>query len=412
MADRKANTAAAAVRARPATSVTERYEARTPTSQREWERFGRHLPEGNTRGAAFFAPHPVVLARGEGPVVVDVDGNRYYDLLNNYTSLVHGNAHPQLVEAARSVIGGGTVFPSPHRLQADHAGLLCERLPNAEMVRYTNSGSEAAMMAVRIARAATGRDLVAKARLRLSRELGRALGERRGGRPGAERPRRARSAPRRARPRPRLRFQRSRDLTRVCEAAGSDLAAVIIEPLLGSGGRVPGTPEFFALARELADRTGAVLILDEVQTFRLATGGYQQKLECLPDLTTLGKLIGGGFPIGAVAGSKELLELFRTDSPRHLKHSGTYNGNLVSMAAGLRAVELLTEQEITRINEAGTMLADTAAKSMAECGLAGSVTGYGSMFNIHLGDGVRSVETGTDVLGEDPRLMRLLHLAS
>ena len=129
MADRNANTTAAAVRARPAASVTERYGARTPTSQREWERFGRHLPEGNTRGAAFFAPHPVVLARGEGPVVVDVDGNRYFDLLNNYTSLVHGNAHPQLVEAARSVIGGGTVFPSPHRLQADHAALLVRATP-------------------------------------------------------------------------------------------------------------------------------------------------------------------------------------------------------------------------------------------------------------------------------------------
>ena len=267
------------------------------------------------------------------------------------------------------------------------------------------------MMAVRIARAATGRDLVAKARCGYhgswdglwvsAEEDGPELSDL--VEPGV--PRAVHDLVRV------FDFNDPGDLTRVCEAAGSDLAAVIIEPLLGSGGCVPGTPEFFALARELADRTGAVLILDEVQTFRLATGGYQQKLECLPDLTTLGKLIGGGFPIGAVAGSKELLELFRTDSPRHLKHSGTYNGNLVSMAAGLRAVELLTEQEITRINEAGTMLADTAAKSMAECGLPGSVTGYGSMFNIHLGDGVRSVETGTDVLGEDPRLMRLLHLA-
>jgi len=148
----------------PSSGITARFEARTSASRREWETFGGHLPEGHTRSAAFFPPHPIVLERGEGPIVIDADGNRYYDLLNNYTSLVHGNAHPQLVEAALSVIGGGTVFPAPHRLQATHAALLCDRLAHAEMVRYTNSGTEASMMAVRIARAATGRDLVAKAR--------------------------------------------------------------------------------------------------------------------------------------------------------------------------------------------------------------------------------------------------------
>ena len=151
-------------------------------------------------------------------------------------------------------------------------------------------------MAVRIARAATGRDLVAKARCGYhgswdglwvsAEEDGPELS-------GLVEP----GVPRAVHDLVRVfDFNDPGDLTRVCEAAGSDLAAVIIEPLLGSGGCVPGTPEFFALARELADRTGAVLILDEVQTFRLATGGYQQKLECLPDLTTLGKLIGGGFP--------------------------------------------------------------------------------------------------------------------
>ena len=157
-------TTASEGRAAPTSDIIARFQARTTTSRRDWEEFGRHLPEGHTRSAAFFFPHPIVLVRGEGPIVIDADGNRYYDLLNNYTSLVHGNAHPELVAAARSVIEGGTVFPAPHRLQAAHAALLCERLPNAEMVRYTNSGTEASMMAVRIARAATGRNLVAKAR--------------------------------------------------------------------------------------------------------------------------------------------------------------------------------------------------------------------------------------------------------
>ena len=154
-----------------------------------------------------------------------------------------------------------------------------------------------------------------------------------------------------------------------------------------------------------------MLILDEVQTFRLASGGLQEPLGCRPDLTTLGKLIGGGFPIGAVAGSRELLELFRSDSPHHLEHSGTYNGNLVSMGAGLKAIELLTCDAIAAMNQAGNMLADTITRSLSDSGLPGSVTGYGSMFNAHLKARSAAVETGSDLLGEDPRLMQLLHLA-
>jgi len=398
---------AAATRA----GITARYHERTPISTREWRDFARHLPDGNTRGTAFFQPHPIVLVHGEGPIVTDADGNRYHDLLNNYTSLVHGNAHPDLVQAARTVIGEGTVFPSPHRLQATHAGVLCERLPSAEMVRYTNSGTEASMMAVRIARAATGRDLVAKARCGYHGSWDGlwVSAEEDGPEPSAiAEP----GIPQAVVDLVRLfEFNDLEDLTQVCETAGSDLAAVIVEPMLGSGGAVPATPEFLAEARRLADRTGAVLILDEVQTFRLATGGMQQVLGCRPDLTILGKFIGGGFPIGAVAGPRHLLELFRLDAPRHLKHSGTYNGNLVSMAAGLKAIEMLTEDAISAINFAGDLLAESLAKSLAECGLAGSVTGYGSMFNAHLGPEVTSVRTGSDVLREDPHAMQLLHLA-
>jgi len=393
------------------TNITERYRTRTPISKREWEEYRRNLPDGHTRATAFFTPHPIVLVRGEGAIVIDADGNRYFDLLNNYTSLVHGNAHPLLAEAARSVIEGGTVFPSPHRLQAEHAATLCERLSNAEMVRYTNSGTEASMMAVRVARAATGRDLVAKARCGYHGSWdGLWVSAKEPGtqpydliQPGV--PRAVHDLVRV------FEFNDSADLTSVCQAAGSDLAAIIIEPLLGSGGAVPATPEFLARARQLADETGALLIIDEVQTFRLSTGGLQQRLGCRPDLTTLGKLIGGGFPIGAIAGPRDLLELFRQDSPHHLEHSGTYNGNLVSMAAGLKAVEMLTEDAIDGINAAGNALADTLATALVDCGLAGCVTGYGSMFNAHLGANATSVKTASDVLGEDARLMAMLHLA-
>lgn len=395
---------------RDAGTVEARYARRTPRSLALWTEGCRVLADGNTRSLATFPPHPVVLLEGAGPRVTDADGNVYYDLLNNYTSLVHGNAHPALGEAATAVIATGTVFPAPHPAQARHAAMLCERLAGAEMARYTNSGSEAAMIAVRVARAATGRDVVVKA-----------LGGYHGSWDGLVRDTRLDEGAGNAAA-PGISADVSRgvgifeyndvaDLERVCRLAGSDLAAVVLEPMLGSGGAVPATPEFMAAARRLADELGAVLIVDEVQTFRLAPGGLQSVLGCRADLTILGKLIGGGFPVGAVAGSRDLLGVFSTSSARHIEHSGTFNGNLVSMAAGAKSMELLTPQAIAHINETGAVLRQAFSEAIASSGLRGTVTGYGSMLNVHLGPDVGEVRTGSDVLAQDARTMELLHLA-
>lgn len=391
-------------------AIEGRYRGRTERSLALWRSFEPVLVDGNTRALANFPPHPLVLVAGKGPRVTDADGHEYFDLLNNYTALVHGNAHPELSAAAASVLASGTVFPAPHRLQARHAAMVCERLAGAESVRYTNSGTEAAMLAVRVARAVTGRDLVAKARWGyhgswdgLSPNVGggdEADGETEPGIPPATLEG--------------LRvfeFNDTSDLEGVCRRAGSDLAAIVIEPMLGSGGAVPATTEFMAAARRLADALGAVLVVDEVQTFRLGFGGMQSVLGTTGDLTVLGKLIGGGFPIGAVAGPRQLLDVFSHASRRHVKHSGTFNGNLVSMAAGIRAMELLSAEAISRLNAGGAALADSLRSALASCGLPGSVTGYGSMLNVHLGDAVGVVRNGSDARGHDARLMDLLHLA-
>ena len=203
-------TTASEGRAEPSSDIIARFEARTATSRREWEDFGRNLPDGHTRATAFFRPHPVVLVRGEGPIVTDADGNRYFDLLNNYTSLVHGNAHPLLSTLLDRSSRPERCSLARTACRQTTRAVLCERLPNAAMVRYTNSGTEASMMAVRIARAATGRRPRRQGSLRLPRKLGRAVGERRGAGPRAERLRRAGRAARRARPGAAVRVQRRR----------------------------------------------------------------------------------------------------------------------------------------------------------------------------------------------------------
>ncbi len=384
--------------------ILERYVERTPRSLELWRGFSEVLVDGNTRSIVLHAPHPVVIESGQGGTVVDADGNRYLDLLNNYTSLVHGNAHPELIGTATSVMVTGTVFPSPHELQARHASMLVERIAGAEAVRYTNSGTEAAMLAVRIARAATGRDRVAKARFGYHGGYDglapNGLDPLEPGVPGSVADSLAL-----------FEFNDLVDLERVCRAVGGDLAAIVLEPVLGSGGAVPATPAFMAAARRVADELGALLILDEVQTFRLDPGGMQAVLGVPADLTVLGKLIGGGFPIGAVTGPRAVLEVLSHASVRGFKHAGTFNGNLVSMAAGIRAIELLTPEAIRRLNAGGEALAATCADALGASGLPGTVTGHGSMFNLHFGADVMRVATGTDASAQDVGLMEPLHLA-
>jgi glutamate-1-semialdehyde 2,1-aminomutase len=388
-------------------AIETRYVERTRRSLEQWREFRDVLVDGNTRSLAYYPPHPLVIVSGRGPIVTDADGHAYFDLLNNYTSLVHGNAHPALIEAATAVMGTGTVFPAPHALQARHAAMIRERIEGTEVVRYTNSGTEAAMLAVRVARAVTGRDVIAKARYGYHGGFD-GLAPNGGGGSGRAEPGVARAT---ANVLGVFEFNDAADMDRVCREAGSDLAAIVLEPMLGSGGAVPATREFLAEARRLADELGALLILDEVQTFRLHPGGMQAALGVRSDLTVLGKLIGGGFPIGAVTGPRHLLDVLSSGSARHMKHAGTFNGNLVSMAAGIRAMELLDPPAIARLNASGEILASSTRDALASSGLPGTVTGYGSMFNVHIGADVGTIRTGSDATAQDHALMELFHLA-
>jgi len=311
------------------TDLIREYEARTPRSRELFERFRAHLPAGETRTITYYRPYPVVIARGEGPILTDVDGNRYVDVLNNYTSLVHGHAFPPIIEAIREAAAEGTAFPAPHPRQLEWAELLTERYPAVERVRFTNSGTEAAILAARIARRATGRE-----RLLLFEGAYHGTG-------------------------PEFLGERG-DVVRVPYGEivlDESIAAVFVEPFLGSGGVIEAGADFLRELQAEARRTGALFVLDEVQSLRNAYHGVHGALGLEPDLVLMGKIIGGGIAVGAVGGRREVMELTAADRHDALLHAGTFNGNPLAAAAGIACLTALDERAIADLNRRATELA-------------------------------------------------------
>jgi glutamate-1-semialdehyde 2,1-aminomutase len=355
------------------------YGIRTERSREIVERLERSVPGGNTRSLAYYPPYPLVISSGSGCRIRDADGNEFVDLLNNYTAAVHGHAVPAVNEAMRDQAALGTAFPAPGELQAGLAERIVGRVASVEKVRFANSGTEAVMMAVRAARAFTGREKIIKAeggydgmweQVPVSWDLD---------------PYRA-AMPEGVRGLLRMvDYNDVGQLEAAMEAEGDEVAAILLEPVTGTG-VFTGTPEYFAAARCLAAEHGALLICDEVITLRLSAGGYQEVLGILPDLTTMGKIIGGGLPVGAFGGRADVMEVFDPRSTRHLHHSGTFNGNLMTMAAGCVMLDLLTQREIERINALGERLADGLRRLLAERpDLNGVVNNCGSLLHVNFG---------------------------
>ena len=376
------------------------YRIETTESRRLSERLRRVLPAGDTRTVTYYPPYPLALARGEGCHVWDIDGNVFVDLLNNYTSLVHGHAHPEIVEAVIEQAPLGTAFPAPSALQANLAERIVERVKSVDQVRFTNSGSEAVLMAVKVARAHTGRV-----------EIVKAIGGYHGSweqvpmTPGGV----AGDVPEFVHEIVHMvPFNDLDALEHVMSERGERIAALLFEPVLGEG-VIAGDPAFFAGARRLADRYGALLILDEVVSFRLGLGGYQSVLGVDPDLTTFGKIIGGGLPVGAVGGHEDVMRRFAPDRAPFVSHSGTFNGNPLTMAAGCVSLDLLPESEIDRINGLGSVLAAELHRVLNGQGLTGPVTACGSLIHLHL-EAAEEIRTFDDVNLGSEQLARL-HLA-
>jgi len=368
------------------------YRRRTPTSAALHAAAREVLPGGDTRTVTYFAPYPVYMERGEGCRLTDVDGNVYIDFLNNYTSLIHGHAHPRITEAVFRQIAKGTVYATPVESQTQLARVICERVPSVERVRFCNSGTEATMSAIRAAKAFTGRDKVLKmeggyhgthdaAEVSVAPPLDLA------GPAQAPYPVPASGglfrgvvddvvvAP----------FNDVEATAQIVERHRDDLAAVIVEPVMGAAGAIPAQPEYLHFLREATQSCDALLIFDEVISFRVGYGGAQGTYGVRPDLTAFGKIIGGGFPVGAFGGRADVMALFDPQR-RKLSQSGTFNGNPVTMVAGLAAMELLTREEMARINDLGQRLRQGFRNALSAVGIKGQVTGMGSIVGVHFTD--------------------------
>lgn len=368
---------------------------RQPTSQSAQlhERAKRVLPGGNTRTTVHMDPYPAYARQGRGAVVIDAEGQERIDFLNNYTSLMHGHADPEINAAVMAQLEAGTAFAMPTQHEIELAEILAERVPSVEQVRFTNSGTEAVMMAIHAARAYTGRPMIAKFEgsyhgsydfAAVSTVVPRDVWD------ADEPPSTPYAAGTPSGVTDFVKVLRYNDLDmmeRVLERHRNDLAAVLIDPMPWRMGLIAGEREFLDRLREMTRSFGIVLIFDEVISLRASHGGAQALLGVTPDLTTMAKIIGGGFPVGAVGGSAEVMSVFdpRGGKPK-VPHGGTFSANPITMVAGVTSMRKLTEQESARMEALGAYIREGLAEALDGARIPGQVTGAGSLFGVHLHD--------------------------
>jgi glutamate-1-semialdehyde 2,1-aminomutase len=396
--------------------VTAEYIKRYPESATLHARAQGALPGGDTRTITFFHPFPLYIERGSACRLHDVDGYRLLDLLSNYTSMIWGHAHPKILEAIQAQAARGTGFAAPTESQAALGEMICQRLPSVERVRFANSGTEAAMHAVRAARAFTGRGKIVKmeggyhgsadfVEISVHPDLTDAG--------PASRPRAVPDskgipaatagdvivAP----------FNDEAAVEAIVRKHYQEIAALIVEPVLGTAGTIPPHRGFLAYLREVTKELGIVLIFDEVITFRLGYHGAQGLYGVQPDLTVLGKIIGGGLPVGAFGGRGDIMRLFAPDRRGALVQSGTFNANPVTMAAGIAGLQLLDPGEIDRINRLGDQLRAGLQTLFDSAPVPARVTGVGSLMTLLFTDA--EIRNYRDAATSDRELTSAFHLA-
>ena len=366
--------------------IIDRYMKKTPGSKKRTEEASNRLPGGDTRRASYYDPYPPYLEKGSGCRVTDCDGNVYLDLQNNYTSLIHGHADPRVNEVIHAQVNRGLALGSAAEIQYRHAEHLCDRIPAMDMVRYCNSGTEATMFCIRAARAFTGRNGIIKmdggyhgqhdlAQVNIFSDV-EAEGP---PEPWAE----PWIPPGIVRDVSVIPFNDLEAAEETLERNKGRIAGLITEPMFGAGGLIAPDPGYLQGLRELTERHGVVLIFDEIMVFRLSRGGMQEAEGVEPDMTALGKIIGGGFPIGAFGGRREVMELFDPKHTPSVFHSGTFAGNNISLTAGLVNLQNYETPDIDRLNRLGDLMREGFARSLKEVGVKGQVTGAGSLVNVH-----------------------------
>lgn len=371
-----------------------RYLTANPESRRLHDERARFMPGGNTRTTIHQPPFPLTIVHGEGARLIDADGHEYVDFLGEYTAGLYGHSNAVIVDAIQSALADGFVLGAPNRHEAVLAEAICARFPSIELVRFCNSGTEANLLALSLCRAITGRLgvlvfsgayhggilLFAHGNSPLNPPFEWIVGE----------------------------YNNAAEGARLVEEHAQRLAAVIVEPLQGAAGVIPADRAFLRTLREATAAQGVLLVFDEVMTARLSRGGMQQLVGIKPDLTTLAKFVGGGLPFGALGGRADLMRRFDPSRPDALQHGGTFNNDVLTMAAGAAGLtQVLTDAEITRLNDLGDRLRQRLNAFSAERELRFCTTGYGSLVGLHFTPG--PVRNEGDV-PEATELRGLLHL--
>ena len=392
----------------------EQYLTSTPKSRALWEEGRKYLPGGDSRNSIFWEPYPVFIDSAQGCRVVDADGVERLDFINTMTSLILGHSPPSVMEPVAEQLHKGVVYNAPNQHQVRLARLLCQRIPSFDLVRFTNSGTEAALNTIRAARAFTGKSRIAKVEggyhgthdvvtvsVRVNPDIA--------GDPNQPLPVAASAGLPDGLLDQVTVVPFNEDAAReVLEQNKKDLAAVIVEPVMGSVGMLPGTPEFLAMLREFTEDNGIVLIFDEVISFRVAPGGAQECYGITPDLTSLGKIIGGGFAVGAFGGRVDIMDMYDPTKGPQVSHAGTFNANPVTMLAGAVTLEQLTPIVYRRLDELTASLKQGIRDVCAELDLPVQVTGLGSLFGIHFTPG--PISNYRDIANEDSALRQQVFL--
>lgn len=361
-------------------ALAEEYQQQTEHSHGLHAQACEYFPGGITRGINHFQPYPSYVNSASGCTLETVDDEQLLDLVNNYTQTVLGHAPPAVVERVcdRFAMGNGLAAPTNDAISL--AEILWTRVDSIDKLRFANSGTEATMNAIRAAIAFTGREKILK--VYRGYHGSHDMVEFGVTQQGRENP----GIPSLLEQQVVLsRFNNTESLKETIESHGSDLACFIVEPVLGAGGVIPGTDEYLATARDLTDSHDILLIFDEVISFRLAEGGAQAMYGIEPDLTALGKLIGGGLPIGAFGGRADIMEVFHPEDGS-VDHSGTFIANPATMVGGCATLENFGADEIEQINALGAQLRERLRDIAAESPIPITVTGIGSLFNVHFTD--------------------------
>jgi glutamate-1-semialdehyde 2,1-aminomutase len=368
-------------------NIINEYKNKTPTSKIHFEEAQKWLPGGGTRNVAHFFPYPFFVSKGRGCFLYDLDGNEYIDCLNSMTVNIHGHSHPEIVKAMQKQANEGTAHAAPMEIQHQLAKIICERTPSIELMRFCNSGTEATMFAIRAARRYTGKKGIIKTEggyhgshdyvevnitpNLTSEEMPIATTEK--GVPDTI-----------------LKdvfivpFNDLKAAEKVIKKHHKKIAAMILEPVMGSGGGVIATKEYLHGLRELTKKYNILLIFDEIITFRISTGGMQKYYGVTPDLTALGKIIGGGLPVGAFGGRYDIIDQFNPTKKDFITHSGTFSGNAMTMIAGRTAMELYDEAEVERLGKLGDRLREGLEKMLRELNIKGQVSGLQSLVYVYL----------------------------